>query len=229
MPLKKKRRERRRISPGSYALFFLIFAAVVSISHAPFFDLPFFWDGAGQFAPAALDLFHSGALIPRSVTPNAHPPGVMAYLAGVWTVTGFSIVSTRAAMLLLAATSVLLVFLLAIKLCGGVKGVPAFAVAGLLCCSPIFYAQAMLAQLDMPAMLFTILATLLFLEERVLLSALACVALVLVKETGILVPLLLGFWLVVERRVVQAAYFLAPLAALASWFLFLHYRTGHVF
>src|SRR5437762_1890968 len=153
----------------------------------------------------------------------------MAYHAEMCTTTRVSIIGTPAAMLLLAAASVLIDFLLAIKLCGGVKGVPAFAVAGLLCCSPIFYAQAMLAQLDMPAMLFTVLASLLFLEERILLSAAACVALVLVKETGILVPLLLGFWLVVEKRVAQAGYFLAPLAALASWLLFLHYRTGHVF
>src|SRR6266568_4187587 len=229
MPVKKKRRTRRRISPGAYVLFFAIFTAAVAISHAPFFDLPFFWDEVGQFVPAALDLFHSGALVPRSVTPNAHPPGVMAYLAAVWAVTGFSIIATRAAMLLLAALSVLVVFLLAIKLCGGIKGVPAFAVAALLCCSPTFYAQAMLAQLDMPAMLFTILATLLFLEEQVFLSAVACVALVLVKETGVVTPLLFGLWLLAERRALQAGYFLMPLAALASWFLFLHVRTGHIF
>ena len=37
----------------------------------------FFWDEVGQFVPASLDLFHKGALVPRSVTPNAHPPGVM--------------------------------------------------------------------------------------------------------------------------------------------------------
>src|SRR5947208_84019 len=214
MPLKKRKRRTRRISPGTYVLFLAIFAAVAGISHAPFFDLPFFWDEVGQFVPAALDLFRSGAVVPRSVTPNAHPPGVMAYLAAVWTIAGFSIVSTRAAMLLLAATSVLLVFLLAIKLCGGVKGVPAFAVAGLLCCSPIFYAQAMLAQLDMPAMLFTVLASLLFLEERILLSAAACVALVLVKETGVVTPLLFGLWLLAEKRLLQAGYFLLPLAAL---------------
>src|SRR6266581_9493554 len=109
MPLKKKRRIHRRISTGAYFLFFAIFTAVVFISHAPFFDLPFFWDEVGQFVPAALDLFHSGALVPRSVTPNAHPPGVMAYLAAVWSVAGFSIVSTRAAMLLLAALCVLVV------------------------------------------------------------------------------------------------------------------------
>src|SRR5437588_9165570 len=179
MPIKKKRRT-RRISPGAYVLFFAIFTAAVAISHAPFFDLPFFWDEVGQFVPAALDLFHSGALVPRSVTPNAHPPGVMAYLAAIWTVTGFSIVSTRVAMLLLASLCALIVFLLAIKLCAAVKGAPAFAVVLLLACSPAFYGQAMLAQLEMPAMLFTMLALLLFLEERLFLLALARVALVVV-------------------------------------------------
>src|SRR5947209_6096283 len=105
----------------------------------------------------------------------------------------------------------------------------AFAVAALLCCSPTFYAQAMLAQLDMPAMLFTILATLLFLEEQIFLSTVACVALVLVKETGVVTPLLFGLWLLAERRLLQAGYFLLPLAALGSWFLFLHIQTGHMF
>src|SRR5580693_1256897 len=126
VPIKKKRRMRRPIAPRTYALFFLFFAVVVFVSHASFLDLPFFWDEVGQFVPASLDLFHSGALVPRSVTPSAHPPGVMAYLAAVWTVTGFSIVSTRAAMLSLASLCVLVVFLLAIKLCSAVKGAPAF-------------------------------------------------------------------------------------------------------
>src|SRR2546423_14519983 len=121
VPIKKKRRTRRPIAPRTYALFFLFFALIIIASHAPFFDLPFFWDEVGQFVPAALDLFHSGALVPRSVTPNAHPPGVMAYLVAVWAVTGFSIVATRAAMLLLAALSVLVTVLLAIKLCRGIK------------------------------------------------------------------------------------------------------------
>jgi 4-amino-4-deoxy-L-arabinose transferase-like glycosyltransferase len=229
VPIKKKRRTRRPISPGTYALFFLFFAVVVFLSHATFLDLPFYWDEIGQFVPAALDLFHSGALIPRSVTPNAHPPGVMAYLAAIWTVTGYSIVSTRAAMLLLATLCVLVVFLLAIKLCSGVKGAPAFAVVLLLIGSPIFYAQAMLAQLDMPAMLFTVLAVTLFLEERIFLSAIICVALVLVKETGVLTPLLFGFWLLAERRLLQAGYFLLPAAALGCWLLLLHHQTGHLF
>lgn len=229
MPLKKKRRTRRPISSKTYALFFLFFAVVVLVSHGPFFDLPLFWDELGQFVPGALDLYHSGALIPHSVTPNAHPPGVAAYLAAVWTLTGYSIISTRVAMLVLATLCVLVVFLLAIKLCGRVKGAPAFAVVLLLVFSPTFYAQAMLAQLDMPAMLLTLLALILFFEERVFLSAAACAALVLVKETGIVTPVMFGLWLAAEKRFLQAGYFLLPAAALGSWFLLLHYQTGYWF
>src|SRR5689334_4494336 len=120
VPIKKKRRTRRPIPPRTYALFLLFFAVLVFVSHGAFIGLPFYWDEVGQFVPAALDLFHSGAMVSRSVTPGAHPPGVMAYLAGVWTLTGYSIVSTRAAMLLLASLCLLVVFLLAIKLCSAV-------------------------------------------------------------------------------------------------------------
>src|SRR5580700_6243602 len=229
MPIKKRRRQRRPLAREAYVLFFFLFALAIFISHIGFLNLPFFWDEVGQFIPAALDLYHSGAVIPYSVTPNAHPPGVMAYLAAVWKVAGYSIVATRVAMLLLASASALVVFLLAIKLCGGVRGVPAFVVVAALICSPIFYAQAMLAQLDMPAMLFTLLALLLFLEDRMAFSAAACAVLVLVKETGVVTPLLFGLWLLYEKRVWQSALFLVPFAALAPWFLLLHYQTGHVF
>jgi hypothetical protein len=229
MPLKKRRRKNRPIAARTYVVFFLLFTALMFVSHGAFLDLPLYWDEAGQFVPAALDLYHSGAIVPRSVTPNAHPPGVMAYLAAIWTVTGYSILSIRVAMLLLGALALLAVFLLAIKLCADIKGAPAFAVALLLITSPIFYAQSMLAQLDMPAMLFTIVAVLLFLEDRPFLSAVACVALVLVKETGAVTPLLLCVWLLAERRVLQAGYFLGPLAILGAWFLLLRHHTGQVF
>src|SRR5260370_4077428 len=132
-------------------------------------------------------------------------------------------------MLVLATLCVLVVFLLAIELCGGVKGAPAFAVVLVLVCSPTFYAQAMLAQLDMLAMLLTILALILFLEERISRSAVACAALVLVKETGIVTPVLFGLWLAAEKRFLQAGYFLLPTAALGSWFLLLHYQTSYFF
>ncbi len=92
-------------------------------------------------------------------------------------------------MLAAAAVAVWLVFLLAIELGRRVAGAPAFPAVLLLIVSPLFYTQAMMAQLDMPAMLLTVLALLLFLQDRVRSAALACVALVLVKETGLIAPL----------------------------------------
>ncbi len=229
MPIKKKRRTRRPISRKAYFVFFLIFAAILVVAHAAFLTLPFYWDEAGQFVPASLDLYRSGFFIPRSVTPNAHPPGLMAYLAAVWSITGYSILATRVAMLFLGAVAVLAAFLLAIKLSAEIKGTPAFAVVLLLLVTPLFYSQSMLAQLDMPAMLLTTIALLLFLEDRIIASALVSVALVMVKETGVVTPLLFAIWLAAERRIVQAAAFLVAPLALGLWFLALHHQTGSWF
>ena len=77
---------------------------MVFLAHAPYFGLPYFWDELGQFVPSALDILHDGAWVPHSAVPNAHPPGVMAYLALVWKIFGYSIAATRAAMLALAAS-----------------------------------------------------------------------------------------------------------------------------
>ncbi|MBI3473097.1 MAG: hypothetical protein HY013_17205 [Candidatus Solibacter usitatus] len=228
MPLKKKRR-RRRFGLGISLLLALLFSLPVVLPHLPFLDLPFFWDEAGQFVPAALDLYQRGAWIPRSATPNVHPPGVMAYLAAIWSVTGYSIAATRLAMLTLASLAALVVFLLAVEMCQEVKGIPALVVIPLLCASPLFYTQAMMAQLDLPAMLLTSLALLLFLKDKPGWTAAACTLLVLVKETGLLVPLLFGGWLLAERRARKAAWFLLPVAALGVWLLVLGRATGHVF
>src|SRR5580700_481068 len=220
---------RRRIRPDTYLFFLTLFALIVFLSHAPLLRLPYYWDELGQFVPAALDIFHDGAWIPHSTVPNVHPPGVMAYLAAFWSLTGCSPLATRIAMLLVASVALLVAFLLAIELCRNVRGAPAFVAVFLLCVSPLFFAQAMLAQLDMPAMLFTCLALLLFVQERIRLAALVCTALVLVKETGLLVPMLCGVWLVYEKRLREAAWFLIPAAALGGWLIILARATGHVF
>ncbi|MGH9632220.1 MAG: hypothetical protein ACRD7E_28280 [Bryobacteraceae bacterium] len=209
-------------------LFFALFASVLFLTHAPFLSLPYFWDEMGQFVPAALDIFEKGAWIPQSTLPNVHPPGIMAYLAAFWNVTGYSVAATRTAMLLLAALGTLAAFLLAIELCGRLPGAPALLAVALLLASPLFYIQAMMSQLDMPAMVFTALAVYLFLKNRILASAGACIALVLAKETGATVPLVLGAWLVGEKRLREASYFLVPFAALAVWLACLTYNTGHV-
>lgn len=222
-----ERRGRTRID--TYLFFAALFGFIVFLTHAPLLNLPYFWDELGQFVPAALDLFHSGSWIAHSTLPNAHPPGLMAYLAASWSVAGYSIPATRVAMLLLASAAVLVAFLLAIELSRNVRGAPALVAVILLCASPLFFAQAMLAQLDMPAMLFTCLALLLFLQEKIRLAALACTALVLVKETGLIVPALFGAWLLYERRRREAAWFLLPAGALSAWLLALATGTGHLF
>ncbi|HTX39724.1 MAG TPA: hypothetical protein VME43_32125 [Bryobacteraceae bacterium] len=217
---------RRPIRRGTYLVFFVVFLLVVFLSHLWALTLPYFWDEAGQFIPASLDLMH-GSLFPHSAPPTIHPPAVMAYLALWWKLAGFHAAVTRSAMLLLSAGTLLAAFLLAIELSREVRGVPAFLVAALVCACPVFFAQSVLAQLDAPAMLFTTLALLLFLQERLRLAAVTCALLVLVKETGAVVPLVFLLWLVYERRRRAAALFLPPFALLAVWVLLLHHATGH--
>ncbi len=220
---------RLRVRFRSYLMAYAAIVTFTVLSHGPLLRLPFHWDEMGQFIPAALDIYRQGAWIPHSTNPNVHPPGVMAYLATIWHIVGFSVVATRVAMLLVAAFGVLTTFLLAIELSRGCQGTPAFGAAVFTLISPLFFAQAMLAQLDMPAMCFSALALLLFLQERHRDSALACVALVLAKETGIVVPALFGAWLVVERRPKLAAWFALPLLPLLGWLAILKHGTGHWF
>jgi len=211
----------------SHWLFAIVIAAFVILSHAAFFRLPYYWDELGQFIPAALDIFQHGAWIPRSTVPNVHPPGVMAYLAGVWSLTGYSIAATRVAMLALGAAGAVITLRL-----GMVMGLPSGAAklaTAWLSISPLFFAQSMMALLDMPAMVFFSLALLLFLEDRIIAAALASTALVLAKETGLVVPAMLAAWLWFEGRRREALWFLLPIPPLIIWLMSLDRSTGHLF
>lgn len=210
----------------TYAFFWAFFAAVLFLTHLGYLRLPYFWDEARQFVPAALDMLHDGALIPTSTDASIHPPGVPAYLAAAWRVAGATPVVTRSAMLILSAFGLLAAFLLAIELAKEARGMPAFLAVVLLAACPLFFAQSMMAQLDAPAMVFTALALLAFLQDRFMLSAAICVALVMVKETGAVTPLMLGAWLARERRWREAGYFAAPLVVLAGWIGVLYSVTG---
>src|SRR5207237_8504656 len=90
-------------------VFALIFSAVFAL-HAPLLRLPYFWDEAGYYVPAAHDLLLHGALIPQETVSNAHPPLVMAWLALWWRVSAFTPAVTRTAMRLVAAGAVLGLF-----------------------------------------------------------------------------------------------------------------------
>jgi hypothetical protein len=223
--------DRRRIPARTYVFFFVFFAAVLFLVHTPFLKLPYFWDEVGWAVPAALDLFQSGlfqsgAWIPHSTAATFQPPGLPAYLAACWSAAGYSIAATRIAMIALAAGVLLAAFLLAIRLSAKLVGAPAFVVVMLLVLSPLFYAQSMLAQSDLAAALFTSLALLFFLQDRILPAALASVALVMVSASGLVAPAVFVLWLLREKRVREALWFLLPALALAAWLLAVKRATG---
>jgi len=91
-----------RLWQGSGFVFCLITAAVFLL-HISLLRLPYFWDEAGYYIPASRDLLLAGSIIPHSTPSNAHPPLVMAYLAGWWKLFGYSPLVTRSAMLLISA------------------------------------------------------------------------------------------------------------------------------
>lgn len=212
----------------SHGILLAVFGLLVLLSHQPFLAIPYFWDELGQFVPASYDLYTRGLWVPVSTVPNVHPPGLMAYLAGVWRVTGYSVEATRLAMLAWATAGVWLTFLLAVRLCRALPGHPAFLPPLLLLVSPWFVAQAPLANLDLPAMVLTTATLLLFLEGRVWPAVAAATALVMVKETGALVPLACGAWLARHGRRREAALFLLPLVPLAAWLAVLWQATGNL-
>ena len=130
-------------------------------------------------------------------------------------------------MLLVASGGLLFTFLLAIELSQGTKGAPAFLPPLLLLVSPLFYTQSMMAQLDMPAMTLTLLALLLFIKREYGWAAAACVALVLVKETGLVVPFVFFIYLLLRAEFKRAGFFVWPAVALGIWLIVLHGKTGY--
>ena len=164
---------------ASSLLFFLAFLVLMIALHRPMLKFPFHWDELGQFAPASLDFYTDSSLVAHSTLPNVHPPGVMAIVGTTWKLFGVSVISARIAMLVVASAGLLFSFLLAIRLCRGAVGAPAFAAVLFLMATPIFFSQSEMILLDMPAMTFTALALLLFLDERYAACALVFVSLVL--------------------------------------------------
>src|SRR5579872_4231530 len=101
-----------RFSLTALLILVLAFAGLLLL-HLPLLRLPYFWDEAGYYVPAAFDFYRSGLLIPRSTLPEGHTPLVMIYLGLAWHVLGFSTWAARAAMTLVAASTVAALYTLA--------------------------------------------------------------------------------------------------------------------
>src|SRR6266480_2246820 len=169
---------------------FAIFSVLLIAAHAPLLRLQYFWDEAGYYVPAALDL-SAGSLIPHSTPSNAHPPLVLAWLALCWKLVGFHPAVTRCAMLLLAAFSLLGFFRLALV----VSNVTVAAWATLLTALyPVFFAQSSLAQVDLPAAGLIFWGLQSYFRRRIGVAVIWFSLAALAKETAILVPLALFIW-----------------------------------
>jgi hypothetical protein len=153
--------------------------------------LPYFWDEAGYYIPAARDILLGGSLIPHTTLSNAHPPLVMAWLALWWKVVGYAPLVTRTAMLLLAAFALTGVFRLAERVAN-----TTVAVGATLCTAlyPVFFAQSSLAQVDLPAAGFIFWGLSSYLEGEIFGAALWFSLAVMAKETALLAPLSLAGW-----------------------------------
>lgn len=212
---------------------FLALAASLVITHLPLLRLPYFWDEAGYYIPAARDLLLDGSLIPQSTISNAHPPLVMAYLALSWKLFGYSPLVTRVAMLLNAAFALLGVFELARQVAE--RGV---AIASTICVAvyPVFFAQSSLALVDLAAAGLTFWGLRSYVRREFGRAAFWFTLAALAKETAIIAPLALLLWEAIQEwrsskscESLRWLWLLSPVVPLAGWFAFHHARTGYVF
>ena len=192
-------------SPVLFSSFFFFFLAEV-LAHVTLLCLPYYWDEAGYYIPAAYDFFRTGSLIPFSTLTNAHPPGLSLYLAAAWKVFGFAPLTTRVSMCLAAALALVAVWRLAADSLG--SRAAACALVLITAVYPVWFAQSTLAQADMLAAPFTLWALCFawspLASTRTLWAMCACfTAAALTKEIAIGTPLALATWegvLLLRRR-----------------------------
>ena len=225
---------KQKAESGKQDLRFLLSAFCFLVSfvllHYPLLRLPYYWDEAGYYIPAAMDFFRSWQLVPTSTLPTGHTPFVIIYLALAWRAFGFSPLVTRAAMITVAAGTLAGLYALGRRV--AIREIRCWSVL-LLALSPLFFAQSTLAHLDLAAGWFTLLALLALLDDHPARFALASTAAVLCKETAVvLLPVawILSWW---QRRRTSGSLsrawwpaFLAPLVTLIAWAGFYHHVTG---
>lgn len=231
-----------------WTLYPLFFAAVY-LSHLTLLRLPYFWDEAGYYIPAAWDFYRTGSLIPQTTLTNAHPPLPSILLASWWHLSGFVPSGTRTLICMVSAAALLGVYRLARSL----TTKPAAAVVTVLTAVyPIWYAQSTLAHADIFAAAFTLWAFALYLEPEprsVVNNQIAVAALfsfaALSKETAIITPAALAAWEAVlflrNRRDPSPrpphpglhsgwiVALLVPILPLAAWYGYHFDRTGFIF
>lgn len=222
-----------------WMVFPVIFAALYS-SHFSLLRLPYYWDEAGYYIPAAWDFFRTGSLIPTTTLSNAHPPLPSIYLAFWWKISGFYPEVTREAVLIVASFGLLAVWRLAHRVAG--SGQVAFWSVALTALYPVWFAQSTLAQADIFAAAFSLWGLVYSLpdeDRRPGIAAVWFTLAVLSKETAIVIPMTLAVVAIVagaraagpERRRCwrEAAWLVSCIFPLIGWYAWHYAKTGFVF
>ncbi len=222
-----------------WMIFPVIFAALYA-SHFTLLRLPYYWDEAGYYIPAAWDFFRTGSLIPITTLTNAHPPLPSIYLALWWKLSGFYPEVTREAVLMVAALGLLAVWRLAMRL----VGVPSVAIWTVILTGlyPIWFAQSTLAHADIFAAACTLWGLVYALpdhDRKPWAAALWFAAAALSKETAIVIPLTLAFVCLLTSFHVhsrarfrlwrEAAWLTSCVLPLAGWYAWHYAKTGFLF
>jgi hypothetical protein len=220
-------------------IFPVIFAALYA-THFTLLRLPYWWDEAGYYIPAAWDFFRTGSLIPSTTLSNAHPPLPSIYLAFWWKLSGYYPEVTREAMLLAASLGLLGVWRLALRLSES-KAV-AFWTAVLTALYPVWFAQSTLAHADMFAAVCTLWGLVYALPEENRNPRAAAAwfwAAALSKETAIVAPLALAAIYAIQalrsphpargRLAREAAWLASCVLPLAGWYAWHFFKTGFLF
>ena len=231
---------RHRQEPAPAWMIFPVIYAFVFLSHLPLLRLPYFWDEAGYYIPAAYDFFRTGALVPYSTLTNAHPPLPAMYLAYWWKLGGFVPSVTRIAICMVATLALTAVFVLVRRLMNTPVAVATTLLTALY---PVWFTQSTLAQADIFAAAGTMWALAYALEElpsmrRGWWATLWFSLAVLSKETAVVTPLALVGWHIWEtrRKPAQAAghwraavQFTLPVVPLLAWYSYHFHKTGYIF
>ena len=232
--------EPRRDRPFPIWMIFPVIFVALYATHANLLRLPYYWDEAGYYIPAAWDFFRTGSLIPSTTLSNAHPPLPSVYLALWWKLSGFDPEVTREAVLVAASLGLLGVWRLAHKLTHSLTA--AFWTVVLTALYPVWFAQSTLAHADIFAAACTLWGLVYTLPEEdrsPVRAMLWFMAAALAKETAIGVPLTLAtvaLWRVVRAKqgarlqgVAEAACMVLSVAPLVGWYAWHYAKTGFVF
>jgi hypothetical protein len=227
------------------ALVFAVILVVIFLLHAPLLQLPYFWDEAGHYVPAARDLLRTGSPIPHTTISNAHPPLVLAWVALWWKCAGYAPLVARSAMLVWAAFALLGLFRLAERVAN-----PHVAIGATLCTAlyPVFFSQSSLVQVDLASAGLIFWGLKAYIDRRRAATAIWFSLAALGKETAILAPLALAGAEVIstlgsklprvggvlgdKKEADKGSLFfwlLVTLAPLAAWYAYHYARTGYVF